>query len=174
MVISLNVIEEKTKNRKSEKKINTSEQLPDRKKNISEIQSDEKAPQKNALSEANVSINSKEKTESDSEPGKNTIFQNKNNSQEYLEKISKEIQKKKKYPEIAKKRNMSGSVTLHLTTDNHLNLTECFLVKSSGYKILDNDAMELVRNIFPLEGVDDTEHPEINEEITIDYRLNIN
>ena len=79
-----------------------------------------------------------------------------------------------KYPEIAKKRNMSGSVTLHLTTDNHLNLTECFLVKSSGYKILDNDAMELVRNIFPLEGVDDTEHPEINEEITIDYRLNIN
>ena len=174
MVISLNVIEEKTKSRKSGKIIDKNIQLQEKKDSINEIKADKNSPQETAISEDNTDINSKEKILSNSGTGKKALHHDRDSSQKYIEKISKEIQKKKKYPEIAKKRNMSGSVTLHLTTDKHLNLTECFLVKSSGYKILDNDAMELVRNIFPLEGVDDTEHPEINEEITIDYRLNIN
>ena len=171
IVISLNIIEQKTKNKKSEKKINKAEQLPDSEKSINKIQSDEKTPKKNVLSELNADINSKEKTESDSELNKNIIFQNENNSQKCMEKIQREIERKKKYPEIAKKRNMSGTVSLHLITDCHLNLLECSLVKSSGYRILDNAALELVKSIFPLDGFEDAEYSSVNDDINIEYRL---
>ena len=85
--------------------------------------------------------------------------------------LKKNIEKNKTYPEIAKKRKMSGSVSFHIETDSRLNLTECKLIKSCGYKFLDNEASKLIHNVFPLNLPDDVDYIPVNEDIRIDYQL---
>ncbi len=85
--------------------------------------------------------------------------------------IQKLINENLVYPEIAKKRKMSGCVVYHIRTDSNFNLKECTLIQSSGFKTLDNSASELIKSIFPVKILTNSEFPPIDEKICIEYRL---
>jgi len=49
------------------------------------------------------------------------------------------------YPESARRQNQQGSCLLRITVDRNGNITDVILMESSGYRVLDDEAMRAVR-----------------------------
>ncbi len=79
--------------------------------------------------------------------------------------IRNAIENAKKYPFLARKRKIEGTVIMEFTIDNKGYPQNIKVRKSSGYEILDSSAIKIVRNAAPLPYV----KGEIN--IPISFRL---
>jgi len=63
----------------------------------------------------------------------------------FKEAAQREIQKNLRYPRIALERGIEGVTHLHITFDDHGNITGIEIMESSGNKALDNAAIETVK-----------------------------
>jgi len=68
---------------------------------------------------------------------------------DYHEMLRNRIESNKKYPSIAKRRHLEGRVKVRLSIDANGMIETVTIAKSSGYKILDNAAVESVKNSSP-------------------------
>ncbi len=171
--ITLNLTKQDIKNKKQENEKNTEGKKNETIQNKKEIknikQNNVETIKDSQFTSKYENMNSKQQ-EADS--ALHTFAnQNLNERKNPIDIIEKKIAENLKYPEIAKKRNISGYVVFQITTDSKLKLTGCRLIQSSGYKILDNDAAKLIESIFPIQTNDLDNYIEINENIRIDYEL---
>jgi protein TonB len=60
------------------------------------------------------------------------------------------IEKEKQYPPIARRRNIEGNVAISITVSVDGNLQDSKILSSSNSTILDQAAINLIKNIFPL------------------------
>lgn len=88
------------------------------------------------------------------------------------EALTNKYQQFKRYPFMAKRNGWEGNVVLAAVIKSDGNLEGLSVADSSGHQILDEDAVETMRRVFPL----DLEHPlgrsQIAIQLTIRYRLN--
>lgn len=68
---------------------------------------------------------------------------------EYGNLLGRAIAKHKRYPEIARRRNLQGEVLLDLKLDGNGKVLSANVRESSGHEILDNQALEMVRKASP-------------------------
>jgi protein TonB len=78
------------------------------------------------------------------------------------------IEKEKDYPALARRRNIEGSVDVIINVTHDGKLKDEYISLSSGSTILDQSAINLIQNIFPLDINVQTEMELI---ITINYSL---
>lgn len=64
--------------------------------------------------------------------------------------LSREFAKHKQYPRIAQLRGWQGTVRLELKIDASGTVTSSTVAESSGFEILDKQALEMVRKASPL------------------------
>lgn len=69
----------------------------------------------------------------------------------YLSKVKSIIDSRKRYPEEAKRFGVEGEVVLRISVSENGKITRIELLSSSGSRLLDRDAQELIRSIgsFP-------------------------
>ncbi len=87
----------------------------------------------------------------------------------YLSKVKSIVERKKRYPEEAKRFGVVGKVSVRITVDKEGSIRSFSIVKSSGSRILDQETLALIKSIgrFP-------EPPggkELTFVLTIDYQL---
>ncbi len=70
--------------------------------------------------------------------------------------IRKEIEKRKKYPLIAKKRDIDGIVEVSFLLNSDGSLSHLMIERSSNYRILDQAALELIHTTVPFPAFPDT------------------
>jgi protein TonB len=87
----------------------------------------------------------------------------------YLSKVKSIVDKKKRYPEEAKRFGVAGKVSIKITVNNDGSIKDFSLIKSSGSRILDQEALALIKSIvkFP----EPPEGKELTFVLTIDYQL---
>lgn len=68
----------------------------------------------------------------------------------YARTLGAAIQKHLKYPRLAEMRKMQGKVLVWVKQDENGNVVESRVEKSSGFDILDRQALETVKNASPL------------------------
>ncbi|MGE4267298.1 MAG: TonB family protein [Deferribacterales bacterium] len=68
----------------------------------------------------------------------------------YQSTLSSRLEKNKTYPMMARRRGMEGIVKMKLVISPSGALLNSEIVSSSGYDILDSEAMKLVRSVFPI------------------------
>jgi len=68
----------------------------------------------------------------------------------YQSTLSSRLEKNKTYPMMARRRGMEGIVKMKLVISPSGTLVNSEIVSSSGYDVLDNEAMKLVRSVFPI------------------------
>lgn len=64
--------------------------------------------------------------------------------------LLQQINENKVYPYMARKKHYEGIVTIKVVIKNDGSLRHTILMKSSGYSILDNNALDLVSSAFPI------------------------
>ena len=64
--------------------------------------------------------------------------------------LSREFAKHKQYPRVAQMRGWQGTTRIELQIDAAGNVTTSRIAESSGYEMLDKQAMEMVRKASPL------------------------
>lgn len=64
--------------------------------------------------------------------------------------LSREFAKHKQYPRVAQMRGWQGTVRVELKIDADGNVTSSNIAESSGYEMLDKQALEMVRKASPL------------------------
>lgn len=94
---------------------------------------------------------------------------NQTTNSQALSLIAQRIQDNLVYPTNAKRRNIQGSVEIKISV-NKIGILENFqIIKSSGKKILDEEAIKLLGKIFPLPK--NTNGLPLEKNITINYKL---
>lgn len=87
------------------------------------------------------------------------------------EALTKKYQQFKRYPFMARRRGWEGNVILAAVIKSDGNLEDLSVAESSGYRILDEDAIQTLKRVFPLH----LEHPlgrsQIAVQLTIRYKL---
>ncbi len=68
----------------------------------------------------------------------------------YQSTLSSKLEKNKTYPMMARRRGMEGTVKMKLVIAPNGSLVESQVVASSGHDVLDNEALKLVRSVFPI------------------------
>ena len=68
----------------------------------------------------------------------------------YAGALSREFAKHKQYPRSAQMRGQQGVAKIELHIDAHGNIVSSSVVESSGFEILDKQALEMVRKASPL------------------------
>lgn len=68
----------------------------------------------------------------------------------YGEALSRQIARYREYPRLAQLRGWEGKVLLRLSIGPGARLTEMTVSRSSGHKVLDDRALEMVRQVAPL------------------------
>jgi len=86
----------------------------------------------------------------------------------YMANVVSMIEAGKEYPYMARKKGYEGLVTIAVVIGAEGHLISAEFVKSSGYGLLDRDAMKLVKSVFPVENLSGNE---INMEIPVRYQL---
>jgi TonB family protein len=74
---------------------------------------------------------------------------------EYIAKIVEKIKKNKKYPDSARSENIEGKIKLKIFISKSGELEEIKILSSSGYKILDNAAIDTVKRASPFNSIPD-------------------
>ena len=67
----------------------------------------------------------------------------------YTNQLTKAIAKQKKYPKIAQMRQWQGEVLLNIEIDPQGNLVKADILEESRYKILNNEAIDMVKRASP-------------------------
>lgn len=67
--------------------------------------------------------------------------------QQWRAQLEQALQQGKRYPASARRMGQSGTVVVHLRVDADGSLQHCTLHHSSGFKVLDQAAEQLVRNV---------------------------
>ena len=67
----------------------------------------------------------------------------------YTNQLTRAIAKQKKYPKIAQMRQWQGEVLLNIEIDPQGNLVKVDILEESRYKILNNEAMDMVKRASP-------------------------
>lgn len=87
------------------------------------------------------------------------------------EALTKKYQQFKRYPFLAMRRGWEGNVILAAVIKSDGNLEDLSVAESSGHQVLDEDAVETMKRVFPLH----LEHPlgrsHIAVQLTIRYKL---
>lgn len=68
----------------------------------------------------------------------------------YSSLLAREFSKYRQYPRIAQMRGWQGTVRVQLELDANGNITQSAIKESSGYEVLDKQALEMVRKATPL------------------------
>jgi protein TonB len=76
----------------------------------------------------------------------------------YKTKVQRKLERNKKYPPSARSGKMEGTATVRFTINRSGKVTSTQLVKSSGFPILDDEVMGLLRRVDPF--------PEFPKELT--------
>jgi len=88
--------------------------------------------------------------------------------EEYTEYVKELLQKSIKYPYLARKRNIQGALLLEIVVGQDGKTLDCKVVKSSGFSILDENAIETVKGVvFPKKPED-----KVTLSFNLEYRLN--
>lgn len=67
----------------------------------------------------------------------------------YTNQLTRAIAKQKKYPKIAQMRQWQGEVLLNIVIDPQGNLVKADILEESRYKILNNEAIDMVKRASP-------------------------
>ena len=67
----------------------------------------------------------------------------------YTNQLTRAIAKQKKYPKIAQMRQWQGEVLLNIEIDPQGNLVKADILEKSRYKILNNEAIDMVKRASP-------------------------
>jgi protein TonB len=67
----------------------------------------------------------------------------------YTNQLTRAIAKQKKYPKIAQMRQWQGEVLLNIEIDPQGNLVKANILEESRYKILNNEAIDMVKRASP-------------------------
>jgi len=67
----------------------------------------------------------------------------------YTNQLTRAIAKQKKYPKIAQMRQWQGEVLLNIEIDPQGNLVKADILEESRYKILNNEAIDMVKRASP-------------------------
>ena len=90
----------------------------------------------------------------------------------YVQKLTRHIASRKRYPKTARQRRMEGKVVVSFSLDGQGNLREASVVQSSKRHVLDNAAISTLRRSqpFPLPSAG-AKHREMSFKIPISYSL---
>ncbi|WP_303851279.1 energy transducer TonB [Seleniivibrio woodruffii] len=86
----------------------------------------------------------------------------------YQSTLNSRLEKNKYYPMMARRRGMEGTVKMKLVIAPNGSLVESQVVASSGYDILDGEALKLVRSVFPIKHNSDKQ---ISVVVPVTYKL---
>jgi len=90
----------------------------------------------------------------------------------YNEAVKELINKRKKYPVIARKRMIEGGVHVSFTIGSNGQITSLCLVKTSGFDILDNAALETIRVSSPFPAFGEyIKLPQLKMHVVLVYEL---
>lgn len=81
------------------------------------------------------------------------------NARSYIQSLMRWLAKHKRYPAAAKKDKQDGVVQLAFTIDRAGNVLSRSIHKSSGYPLLDQAALEMLKDASPLPAVPDDFYP---------------
>lgn len=84
--------------------------------------------------------------------------------------LSRTIEFYKRYPAIARQNGWEGEVVVLLTIGGDGHLVQAEIEKSSGYQVLDRDALNLVHAATPVE-IRQPQHEQITLSLPVRYRL---
>lgn len=88
-----------------------------------------------------------------------------------LDTLWKRVEKLKRYPHIARTNRWEGLVVLQAVIDNHGQLLDLKVAESSGYAVLDQDAMDVMRKSCPLHLEHSLGKPQVELRVPISYKL---
>jgi len=90
----------------------------------------------------------------------------------YFSLIREKIEQNKIYPEVARKKGITGKVKLNFSILSNGDIREIKILSSSGNDILDNSAIETIKRIIPFPPFPkDLQKDSISFVITISYKL---
>ena len=69
----------------------------------------------------------------------------------YMDSVLKLIEGNKSYPYLARKKGQEGVVKINVLVDEEGEILDFGLEKSSGHRLLDKNAKELIASVFPVE-----------------------
>lgn len=99
-----------------------------------------------------------------------TSISNKEAMLRYQDIIKQRIEETREYPEWAKQRKLEGSVHLRFTINSRGQLGAIQIVHSSNYKILNQSALETVKNAGPFPPIpEEIQKNSVNIEVSIVY-----
>jgi TonB family protein len=81
------------------------------------------------------------------------IRDGKNVLQEFIDSVRKDIESKKKYPSVARDAGFEGRSGVKMVILKNGELAEVELVDSSGHEVLDNAALQSVRDAAPFQPI---------------------
>jgi protein TonB len=91
----------------------------------------------------NAEVKTEEKAGSGEETKKPSV------STVYLQSIYQKIEKYKRYPRLARDRGIEGSILVEFVLDSNGKLLHNQVLRSSGFKILDREALLTIRRAAP-------------------------
>ncbi len=92
--------------------------------------------------------------------------------QEYICKLKAEIERKKNYPQIARRKGIEGVVKVQFCISNDGRLKTVTIAASSGCPILDNEAVMSVRKASPFLCIpEELGKEELNMNVGITFKL---
>lgn len=90
----------------------------------------------------------------------------------YAEQLARAIAKHKQYPRIAQMRNWQGEVLINLTLDDNGNVLSSHVERSSGYDVLDRQALAMVSKAAPFQmPPDELKGGQLNTQVPISFKL---
>lgn len=119
-----------------------------------------------------ISHSELKKEENKESTGSGSIFSFLNWKSMYIKKVISSLDKNKQYPELAKEMGIQGTVKLLLTINRNGNVEKIKIAESSGFPILDKNAIETAKKSkfppFP----EEIKKDDIKITIFISYKLN--
>ncbi|MEX5217043.1 MAG: TonB family protein [Nitrospira sp.] len=88
-----------------------------------------------------------------------------------LDTLWKRVEKLKRYPHIARANRWEGLVILQAVIDGNGQLLDLKVAESSGYAVLDQDAMDVLKRSCPLHLKHSLGKPQVELRIPISYKL---
>lgn len=91
---------------------------------------------------------------------------------QYADQLARAIARHKQYPNLARMRNWEGEVLIDLKLDNHGNVLSSSIGHSSGFDILDRQALEMVRKASPFPTPPEAlRHNHFNIQVPVSFKL---
>jgi len=90
----------------------------------------------------------------------------------YQDIVKQKIEEKKEYPQEARRKEIEGIVNIRFTILSDGQVNEIEIVKSSGYKILDNSAVSTIKKSNPFPTLpEELNTPYVQIEVNLVYNL---